>query len=111
MSLKDDLDAASTGRDDGGMIHAGWVHFIQCGLDDLSLKAAIYAVAEAVPDVIPPDFPEVYTAEEWEPTAVMVDWLTRLNADLIMPIYGRDVAAIILKAREYLALPETTEGA
>ena len=34
MSLKDDLDAASARREDGGLIHHGWVHFIQCGLAD-----------------------------------------------------------------------------
>jgi len=43
--------------------------------------------------------------------SAMVDWLTRLNMGLMMPISGGGVEAIILKAREYLALPETTEGA
>jgi len=110
MSLKDDLDAASARREDGGLIHHGWVHFIQCGLadeegfdDGFILKAAIYQVVEAVPDVFPLDLPERVDADDFAVTEAMGLKHAEINATLIMPIGGWEIVQIIRKAREYLA--------
>jgi len=104
-TLKDLLDEKSNQLEDSGLIHKGWIHYIQQEMEDdnFTLKTAIYAVVEAVPDIFPIDLPEqVEKNPEMKLNEKQVKWFSTINKGLIIPVFGEDVLNIISKAREYL---------
>ena len=109
MNLLQQLEDTSRGRDDGGLLHGGHVHFIQGKLSDEDqapfLKAAIYGILEAVPDPFPEDLPErVESGAAKDLTDEQWSKFNEIAGGLIMPIEPFDVLRVIKAAREYLAL-------
>lgn len=108
MTYKDRLEKISQKADDHGLIHSGYVSFIQCKLSDEDgfpfLKAAIYGILEEIPGRIPYDLPEQVEAtgeEDYDPTDDIIDALFDVQSNLIMPIDGYDIIRVIKAAREY----------
>ena len=113
MSYLTELQKLSSSRGDDSLLHGGYIFFIQNKLSDeqgcLFLKAAIYGVLERIPNIIPPDLPELVEKDGFEPSEILLNALTEMNENLIIPLYGYDVIRVIKAAREYEALARNTQ--
>lgn len=109
----EELETLSQGREDGGLIHGGHIHFIQGKLSDEDglpfLKAAIYKVLERIPEMIPPDLPELAEKDSFEPSEMLIKAMEEINDNLLMPCEGYDVIRIIKAAREYESLARSVQ--
>lgn len=103
----DELKEISKALGDGGLMHSGVIHYIQSkacaiGMDDFVLKAAIYEILNAVPDVFPKDLPEMVSNDpDIEPTMRMLEFLDEINEKLLVPVSGFDVLLVISYAKQY----------
>ena len=113
MSYLTELQKLSSSRGDDSLLHGGYIFFIQNKLSDeqgcLFLKAAIYGVLERIPNIIPPDLPELVEKDGFEPSEMLLNALIEMNENLIIPLYGFDVIRVIKAAREYEALARNTQ--
>jgi len=109
MTFKEKLDKKSQDNDDSGFIHYGWIHYIQNksteeGFDGFNLKAGIYSVIENVPHNIPENLPELAEKKDFEPSQKLIDCITNINKNLLIPLQGYNVVNIIKWAKEYLKM-------
>ena len=100
------LHVLSEKKEDRGIIHDGYIHFIQGKLNSgpdgfFVLKAAIYEILKGVPSVFPFDLPEQVERGLKEPNKKQTEYVNRLNENLIIPIDGWTIVKIIELGREY----------
>lgn len=110
LTIYEQLNAASIARRDSGVIHSGWVHYLQNRLSNdggFVLKAAIQEVVDRIPDVFPLDLPERVAqakseGSELDPTPAQIEAITEINKNLIMPLDGAEIIEIIKGVKDYL---------
>ena len=104
-SLLSACSEISLKTDHSGIIHQGFVYFIQNKFgDNFVPKAAIYSVLKNTPSHFPLDLSEQIKRDDFEATDKMNAAFKILNKGLLFGVGGSDIAEIIDYAKEYVEL-------